>query len=82
MTDMIDLNNKKITSTDNNEKENENNSKIITQIINLKLKIFFKYLISIFQKRESILKVQFFCYLKMNPYAIFFSFYFFHFLFH
>ena len=64
MTDMIDLNNKKITSTDNNEKENENNTKIITQIINLKLKIFFKYLISIFKKRESILKVQFFIYLK------------------
>ena len=64
MTDMIDLNNKKITSTDNNEKENENNTKIISQIINLKLKIFFKYLISIFKKRESILKVQFFIYLK------------------
>ena len=64
MTDMIDLNNKKITSIDNNEKENENNTKIITQIINLKLKIFFKYLISIFKKRESILKVQFFIYLK------------------
>jgi hypothetical protein len=62
MTDMIHLNNNKINSTDNNE--NENNTKIITQIINLKLKIFFKYLISIFQKRESILKVQFFCYLK------------------
>ena len=64
INDMIYLNNKKITSTDNNEKENENNTKIITQIINLKLKIFFKYLISIFKKRESILKVQFFIYLK------------------
>jgi len=63
MTDMIELNNNKISSVNNTEKENENNSKIISQIVNLKLKIFFNYLISIFKKRESVLKVQFFCYL-------------------
>ena len=74
MTDMIQLNNNKISSVDNTEKESENNSKIISQIVNLKLKMFFKYLISIFKKRESILKVQFFCYLhslqeKNNQYS-------------
>ena len=61
---MIELNDNKISTNDKNQKENENNSKIISQIVNLKLKIFFKYLISIFKKRESILKVQFFYYLK------------------
>ena len=50
----------------NDNNENENNSKIISQIINLKLKIFFKYLISIFKQRDNILKVQFFLFLKSN----------------
>ena len=63
MTDMIELNNNKISSVEKTGGENENNSKIISQIVNLKLKIFFKYLISIFKKRENILKAQFFCYL-------------------
>ena len=46
--------------------ENEKNSKIINDIINLKLKSFFKYLISLLKKRDNILKVQFFTYLKSN----------------
>ena len=61
---MIELNNNKISSNTKTKEENENNTKIIAQIVNLKLKIFFKYLISIFKKRENILKVQFFYYLK------------------
>ena len=64
MTDMIELNNNKILPEEKIEKEDENNSKIISKIVNLKLKIFFKYIISIFKKRENILKVQFFFYLK------------------
>ena len=40
--------------------------KIINDIINLKLKFFFKYLISLLKKRDKILKVQFFTYLKSN----------------
>ncbi len=64
MTDVIELNNNKISSKDNTENENEINSKIISQIVNLKLKMFFKYLISIFQKRDNILKVQFIYYLS------------------
>ena len=46
--------------------ENEDNSKRIQEIINLKLKIFFNYLVSIFKRRDSIYKVQFFTYLKSN----------------
>ena len=46
--------------------ENEKNSKIINDIINLKLKSFFKYLISLLKQRDKILKVQFFTYLKSN----------------
>ena len=65
MADMIEFNNNnKILSEEKIEKEDENNSKIISKIVNLKLKIFFKYIISIFKKRENILKVQFFFYLK------------------
>ena len=64
MADVIELDNNKISANVKTEKEDENNLKIISQIINLKLKIFFKYLISIFKKRDSILKVQFFYYLQ------------------
>lgn len=52
----------------NNDENNEKNSKIIEQIVNLKLKIFFKYLISMLKKRDNITKVQFFSYLKSNIY--------------
>ena len=54
------------TKTDNKIEtlENNNNSKIISKIINLRLKIFFKYLSSLFKQRDSISKVQFFNYLK------------------
>jgi len=46
--------------------ENENDSKIIQKIINLKLKSFFKYLIMLYKKRMNIYKVQFFLYLKSS----------------
>ena len=54
------------TKTDNKIEalENNNNSKIISKIINLRLKIFFKYLSSLFKQRDCISKVQFFNYLK------------------
>ena len=55
-----------MTDNKNENTENENNSKIISEIINLKLKIFFKYLISIFKQRDCITKVNFFNYLKSN----------------
>jgi hypothetical protein len=64
MTDMIELNNNKILPEEKIEKEDENNSKIINKIVNLKVKIFFKYLILIFKKRENILKIQFLFYLQ------------------
>ena len=64
MTDVIEMNKNKINSDDNIENENENNSKIISQIVNLKLKMFFKFLISIFKKQETIFKVKLFNYLK------------------
>ena len=64
MTDMIELNNNKILPEEKIEKEDENNSKIINKIVNLKVKIFFKYLISIFKKRENLLKVQFLFYMQ------------------
>ena len=64
MTDMIELNNNNRLSEEKIEKADENNSKIISQIVSLKIKIFFKYIISIFKKRENILKVQFLFYLK------------------
>ena len=53
-------------SGNNDNVENENNEKIISQIINLKFKTFFKYLISLFKKRDNILKVQFLIFLKNN----------------
>ncbi len=53
-------------NTANYNIENENNSKIISEIINLKLKMFFNYIISIFKQRDNIMKVQFFWYLKSN----------------
>ena len=62
---MIELkNNNKVLSEEKTEGNDENNSKIISRMVNLKMKIFFKYIISIFKKRESILKVQFFIHLK------------------
>ena len=62
---MIELNNNnKILSEEKEEKEDENNSKIISQIVNLKVKLFFKYIISIFKKRENVLKIQFLFYLQ------------------
>lgn len=58
-----------IQDKDNNNIENiekENNIKLIEEIINLKLKIFFKFLASILNKRDNIAKVQFFTFLKSN----------------
>ena len=68
MKHIIEINNNKIITKDYNntlnKNENEKNLKIFEKIVNLKLKIFFKYLISIFKKRDNIIKVQFFYYLQ------------------
>ena len=64
MKDEIQMQNNDCNNNQNIE--NETNSKIINEIINLKLKLFFKYLISLLKKRDNISKVQFFTYLKSN----------------
>ena len=68
MTEVVQIQNS-ININDNNNIDNtekERNAKIIEEIINLKLKNFFKYIISIFKQRDNILKVQFFNILKAN----------------
>ena len=64
MVDKAQIQNKDSNNIENIEKEN--NNKIIEEIINLKVKIFFKFLISILNKRDNISKVQFFTFLKSN----------------
>ena len=66
MVDKAQIQNKDSNNIENIEKEN--NNKIIEEIINLKVKIFFKFLISILNKRDNISKVQFFTFLKSNKF--------------